>query len=68
MALPVDRFLNAVYVWAMRRVDPEKFDQWKFLLEQPFPKQVVTQATVEQEMEQFAAFAGAFGVRGPQPG
>ena len=64
MLLPLDRFLNAIFVWCIQRIEPDKLDQWRFQLEQPFPGQHVTEASVQQDMDAFASFAGAFGVSG----
>lgn len=68
MELRVDRFLNAVYVWCLQRLNPDDIDKWMFQLNEPLPGGPVTQATVEAEMESFDAFAGAFGVKKPQSG
>lgn len=68
MALPLDRFLNAIFVWCIQRIEPDKLNEWRFQLEKPLPGQQMTQASAEQDMEAFAAFAGAFGVSAPQPG
>jgi len=68
MLLPLDRFLNAIYMWCVQRIEPDKLDQWRSQLWGPIPGRAVTQATVEQDLEQFAAFAGAFGVSKPSPG
>jgi len=66
MQLPVDRFLNAIYVWCLNRVEPEKVDQWINQLNMPLPGRV-EQVNVEAEMDDFAAFASAFGVKPPVP-
>jgi hypothetical protein len=64
MALPVDRFLNAIYAWCLNRVDQEKVDQWLHQLTLPIPGRVEP-VDVEAEMDDFAAFASAFGVKPP---
>lgn len=66
MELPVDRWLNAIYVWCLRRVDPEKVDQWEHQLRLPIPGRVEP-VDVEAEMDDFADFAAAFGVKPPVP-
>lgn len=68
MLLPLDRFVNAIYAWCLRRIAPDDLDKWLFQLNEPFPNQRPTEMTVEAEMDQFAAFAGAFGVRPPANG
>lgn len=68
MGLRVDRFLNAVYVWCIRRIEPDDLDKWQWQLNEPIPGRAVTAAVVEEEMEAFAAFAGAFGVKPPSTG
>lgn len=56
--LPLDRFCNAIYWWAVQRVeDRDKFD---FQLEQSVGGRV-TPATVDRELDDFASFMGAFG-------
>jgi len=64
--LPLDRFLNAIYVWCLSRVEPDKHDQWLFQLTQPIPGRVEP-VDVEAEMDDFASFASAFGVKPPVP-
>lgn len=66
MALPVDRFLNALYAWCLAHIDPEKIDQWEHQLTLPIPGRART-VDVEAEMDDFAAFASAFGVKPPVP-
>jgi hypothetical protein len=64
MVLPVDRFLNAMYVWCMNRIEPEKQDRWLHELNLPLPGRPVPVDT-EAEMDDFASFASAFGVAPP---
>lgn len=70
--LPFDRFLNAIYWWAVQRVkDTDKFARD---LDQPFPlpmsawtsETTVTEADLTADGESFMAFAAAFGVRPPR--
>lgn len=67
MTLRVDRFLNAVYVWCIQRIEPDDLDKWQWQLNEPIPGRL-TAATVEAERESFDAFAGAFGVKAPATG
>lgn len=60
--LPLDRFLNAVYYWAIQRVDVEDRDMWLAKLYEPLPGREPSPETVKMEMESFAEFASAFGV------
>jgi len=56
MHLPLDRFCNAIYAWAIQRVeDKERFD---FELTRPVPGKV-RDTDVEQELDDFASFMGA---------
>lgn len=56
MNLPIDRFCNAIYAWAMERVeDAERFD---FELTKPVPGRV-RDTDVEEELDAFASFMGA---------
>lgn len=56
--LPPARLFNAIYAWAVERIeDREKFD---YDLNAPIPGRRVSQATVEQERDAFAALAAAF--------
>jgi hypothetical protein len=68
MALPLDRFLNAVYVWIVRRMDEEGRQQFDFQLTLPTPGREPTEAVVAQEMDAFAQFAASFGVTPPSTG
>ena len=71
--LPPDRFLNAIYWWAVQRVkEPEDF---KRRLEQHFPLPMewavgapVTEQDLNADGESFVAFAAAFGVPLPKSG
>ena len=59
-ALPVDRFLNAVFVWCATRV--EDVAMFEYELDKPIPGQdpdKVTEFTVEEEMAGFAALMSA---------
>jgi len=52
----MDRFCNAIYAWAMERVeDAERFD---FELTKPVPGRV-RDTDVEEELDAFASFMGA---------
>lgn len=68
MSLRVDRFLNAIYAWCLPRVPAEERDKWLYQLSAPIPGRVPSQASVAEEMDSFAAFAGAFGVKPPANG
>lgn len=63
----LDRFLNAIFAWCLRRVGPDDLDKWLFDLREPLPGRPVTQATVQQEMEAFDSFAAAFGITPSTP-
>jgi hypothetical protein len=66
-ALSFDRFLNAVYWWAVQRVkDVERFIAD---LERPVAGQVsmsVTEQDLDRDAENFMAFANAMGVPTPR--
>lgn len=68
MGLRVDRFLNAIYAWCLPRLAPEERDKWEYQLSAPIPGRVPSRASVAEEMDSFAAFAGAFGVKPPATG
>lgn len=67
MSLRVDRFLNAIYVWCIRRIEPDEIERWLWQLNEPIAGKI-TAATLEAEQEGFAAFASAFGVKAPSTG
>lgn len=62
MMLPVDRFLNAVYVWCIQRLSEEDFDRWVTELNAPLLGRETERDHIA-EMDAFASFAGAFGVK-----
>lgn len=62
MWLPIDRFLNAVYVWCLLRVKDEDRDRFLYWLELPPPD---AKPDNEAEMAAFDSFAAAFGVTPP---
>jgi len=68
LALPLDRFLNAVQWWIVQRVkDPERF---KAELESPGGKpsyREVTEDDIEADAQSFMAFASMMGVKPPAP-
>jgi len=57
-ALPLRRFLNAVYAWALQRV--EDADQFTYLLEEPVQGRV-RDTDVRREVEDFASFMAVMG-------
>lgn len=64
LALPVDRFLNAIYWWAVQRMkDVEAFDRELY---KPLGG-VVTDDDLAEDESSFVAFASAFGVKSPSP-
>lgn len=67
MSLRVDRFLNAIYVWCLGRIEPDEVEKWVWQLNEPIEGHL-TAATVEAEQDSFLAFAGAFGVKPPSTG
>lgn len=52
---PPHRFLNFVYAWCLARIEPDKLEEWLYLLNQPLPGQEkkVTDAMAESEGESF---------------
>jgi hypothetical protein len=68
LALPLDRFLNAVQWWIVQRVkDPERF---KAELETPSGRpsyREVTEQDIEGDGQAFMAFASMMGVKPPAP-
>lgn len=66
--LPVDRFINVVIFWLMKRVkDPERL---MYDLQKPLPGEAskpVTKEDLEQDGRDFMSFAAAFGVMPPKP-
>lgn len=64
--LSVDRFLNAIWWWAVQRVKDSA--AWESeMLRAPRGMQV-TAEDLDADAETFLAFASAFGVRPPVPG
>jgi hypothetical protein len=61
LSLPLDRFLNAVYYWAIQRVDHDDRTQFDMQLYEPLPGREPSPETVKMEMDSFAEFASAFG-------
>jgi hypothetical protein len=68
MALPLDRFFNAIYVWVLQRLDDEDRDTFLVRLYDPLPGRESSPQAIQQEMDQFAEFASAFGVTPPPSG
>jgi hypothetical protein len=64
----LDRFFNAVYVWVLKRLDDDDRDMFLARLYEPLPGKAPSPETLKQEMDQFAAFASAFGVTPPPSG
>jgi hypothetical protein len=48
LRLPIQRFLNIVYTWAVKRIDPEKREQWEFDLDAPLPWSANQEPSQEQ--------------------
>jgi hypothetical protein len=65
IGLPLDRFCNAIYVWAIQRIDSDGLDEFRARLHEPLPGRKPSAESVKIEMEAFAAFASAFGVAPP---
>ena len=66
LALPLDRFLNAIQWWIVQRVkDPERF---KAELDGPLPGRAreVTERDIEADGASFMAFASMMGVAPPK--
>lgn len=68
MTLPLHRFLNAIYMWCVERIAEDDLERFQSELAAPVPGGPVTTAVVEQEQEQWADFAAAFGVSSPSRG
>jgi hypothetical protein len=61
----LDRFFNYIYWWATKRVkDIERFEHHLYA---PIPGEKATDEVVEQELEDFSAFASAFGMVAKPP-
>jgi hypothetical protein len=65
IGLPLDRFCNAIYVWAIQRIEDDDRDMFMARLYEPLPGREPSAETVKMEMESFAAFASSFGVAPP---
>ncbi len=61
LTLPIDRFCNLIHWWALQHVkDPEDFER---RLNKPAPgRQRSNPEAIARDMEDFTAFAAAFGV------
>lgn len=59
--LPGHRFLNYVYGWAVKRIDPEKREEWDAMLEAPIPglSTEPSEAQIEAEGQSFMALMAA---------
>ena len=63
--MPLDRFFNAIQVWAMQRVkDTDKFLR---ALEKPIPGSLPDPDQTDRDMDDFTAFAAAVGAPKPDP-
>lgn len=62
MSIRPDRFLNAIYTWAIERIPADKMEQWLFQLKQPLPgrESKQTDLTIEDEGASFMAAMSAF--------
>lgn len=59
MALSPQKFLDTVYVWAIKRLDPEKREQWEAEMDAPLPWQInkaPSQEQIEEEGQDFMNF------------
>tara|TARA_R110000764_G_scaffold114714_3_gene201808 strand:+ start:4771 stop:5088 length:318 start_codon:yes stop_codon:yes gene_type:complete len=63
LALPIDRFCNVVYHWAMERVKDKP--QFIYQLTKRVSGQKPSKKQVNEDADAFMAFAGAFGVAPP---
>lgn len=63
LKLPIDRFCNVIYHWAMERVKDR--DQFLYQLTKRMSGKKPTQRQVEEDANAFVAFAGAFGIAPP---
>ncbi len=54
------RFCNLVYGWAIQRIEPEKREEWDYMLTAPFPgeTEVVSEFRDEDEGASFMAMMG----------
>ena len=56
---PVHRFVNLTYAWCLTRIEPEKLEEWMFMLNSPFPgEKVVSDQMLEDEGAAFLALMG----------
>lgn len=56
--LPPSRFLNCVYAWCLKRIDPKEREEWDRMLVAPLPGQETakpTEAQLEAEGQDFMA-------------
>lgn len=51
--LPGHRFLNYVFGWCVKRIEPEKREEWEAMLDAPIPGMEPTPAMVEAEGQSF---------------
>lgn len=51
LRFPPAKFLNAVYVWCLERIEPEKLEQWLFQLSAPLPGEEDKVSETTQEVE-----------------
>lgn len=55
--MPWHRFLNMIYAWCVKHIDPEKREEWEFMLTSPLPgrERQVTERDIEDEGAAFMA-------------
>jgi hypothetical protein len=58
--MPPHRFCNLVMAWCQERIDPEKLEEWKYMMSQPLPgdEKKVTPMQAEDEGASFMALMG----------
>jgi hypothetical protein len=62
MNLPAPRFISLVLAWCYGRIDPQKIEEWEFMLEAPLPgdeHRVPSQAELAEENAEFMRNAAA---------
>ena len=54
---PPHRFLNCVYAWCVDRINPDKLEEWLFMLDSPLPgrEKEVSAVQAADEGESFMA-------------
>ena len=59
--LSVRKFLNLVFAWCVEGRDPEKIEEWLYLLEQPLPgeEKKVSDSDLEADAKSFMDLMGS---------